>query len=756
MNYIINSDQLTLIADAIRGKTGKVDTITVDEMPDEISGISGGGSSGTTILSGTSYPSNAIGANGDIYLRTDNNIIESVTFQRPVTMQLDYYCNENSVIEFDCSLPSPTNTYDTPFGSRGSVDHFIAYNDGILRYLFSGTTGNVGNISEYYNKRIKITLSRTYCKMEFEGSEIYNVSFQGGTSTSTVKLGLSSLFTSNNGSDLSDCRSNVTFYGMKIYENGILVRDYVPYLGGLKYYVCEQLSGTIFQPIHGDLTGSSTTGDTYYIKEGFVKMNSEWVPLLGADIDDINISVTGTGISILSGTTEPDMSLGNEGDFYMQYYDGTDLPEGYSSLRYIEVGSTAGPYIDTGLTSSADISCEISLQLLNTPTTNKWFYGAFSGSKGSPILGFQNGRFEGYIVSGGAIQDNDTNVHTFLVDANGISVDGSVKQTGNWSAISVGTPLYLFARGGDIAAINNTRIFYCKQWNNGTLVRHLIPARRNSDSAIGMFDIVNNEFHANQGTGSFDGSDYTDNEVLGVFVKDNDTWQEVVGTTVSDIASTGTWTISDDYNDTTDKPSINSVTLAGNKTNEDLGIQSCIYDSQYDEVYTIVDGMRIVLATDVKAQALIPVMTNVNIPEGLVESGGYYGYGQYGSQNIWNAFDGNDSTYVTYQQEGVTGGWISYEFANDGHIRYVTKVVAMFGNYKTSNSIPATLYVYDEDDNEIEVATVTVSGYTPTTYGTFEFTVNRSIKKLKFVFGSKVSETNVFSHNIQAYGWVEL
>lgn len=45
MNYIISSDQLTAIADAIRAKTGKSDMITVDEMPDEISGISGGGSS---------------------------------------------------------------------------------------------------------------------------------------------------------------------------------------------------------------------------------------------------------------------------------------------------------------------------------------------------------------------------------------------------------------------------------------------------------------------------------------------------------------------------------------------------------------------------------------------------------------------------------------------------------------------------------------------------------------------------------------
>ena len=562
---------------------------------------SGGGGGGSTILNGTSDPTSAIGADGDVYLKTSNAVVESVTFVNPVIMQLDYYCNENSVIEFDCMLPAPTNSYDTPWGSRGNVDHFIAYNGGMLRYVFSGTSGDVGDISSYYNKRIKITLSRTYCKMEYEDSEVYNVTFEGGTSTSTVHLGLFSLFGNDSGSDNSMCRASGTLYGMKIYENGTLVRDYVPYMDGSKYCVIEQLSGTIFYSINGDLTGSSTAGDTYYIKEGFVKVNSEWVPLVGADIDDVNINVTGTGVSILSGTPEPDVSLGNEGDFYVQYYDGTDLPEGYSSLRYIEVGSTSGPYIDTGLTSSADISCEISLQLIGTPTANRWFYGAFSGSKGSPILGFQNNRFEGYIVSGGAIQDNDTDVHTFLVDANGISVDGSVKQTGNWSSISVGTPLYLFARGGDIAAINNTRIFYCKQWNNGTLVRHLIPARRDSDNAIGMFDIVNNEFHANQGTGSFDGSGYADNEVLAVFVKENDTWQEVVGTTVSNIASTGTWTMSDDYNDTTDKPSINSVTLKGNVTDADLGIQSCMYDPVTDELYTMVDGIRVVLASDIKA-----------------------------------------------------------------------------------------------------------------------------------------------------------
>jgi hypothetical protein len=39
-------DKLTAIADAIRAKTGKTDSLTLDQMPTEIGNISGGGSSG--------------------------------------------------------------------------------------------------------------------------------------------------------------------------------------------------------------------------------------------------------------------------------------------------------------------------------------------------------------------------------------------------------------------------------------------------------------------------------------------------------------------------------------------------------------------------------------------------------------------------------------------------------------------------------------------------------------------------------------
>lgn len=752
--YKITREELEDIADSIRAKTGKNNLMMVSEMPTEITSISGGGGGGggSTILNGTSDPDNAIGANGDIYLKTNNSILESVTFQRPVTMQLDYYCNENSVIEFDCSLPSPTNTWDTPFGSRGNVDHFIAYNGGILRYLFSGATGNVGDISEYYDKRIKIILSRTYCKVEFEDSEVYNVSFDGGTSTSTVKLGLSSLFTSNNGGDLADCRSNSTFYGMKIYENGILVRDYAPYFDGLVYCIINTLSGDIFYPLNGDLIGTSISGDTYNIVDSFVKVNSEWQLLNGSDVNDVNIAVSGTGISILTGATEPSASIGSEGDFYVQYYVAPDLPEGYTPLKYIEVGSTSGPYIDTGLTCSPNISCEISLQLTDTPTNDTWFYGTYTSYNGFAVLGFYHDRIEGYIGDlngGGVIQISDREIHTYTIDLNGISVDGVLKQTGNWNLVVTTNPIYLFARHGDLRPIDNTRIFYCKQWDNGVLVRHFIPAKRNSDDVIGMLDIVNNVFYTNRGSRSFIGQASTDNEILSIFVKDNSTWKKLIGTVITDIDSTGTWTMSDDYNNNINKPSINSVTLIGNKTNEDLGIQTCIYDETTDEVYTIVDDIRVVLVENVKYQPLIPAMVSINQPSGLVETGGYYGYGQYGRQNIWYAFDHNMNTSVYYQSEEVSDGWISYTFPN---IAYVSKIIANLGNYLASNSITASLYVYDENDTEIFIETKTVTGYASGSFGKFEFIVNKTISKLKFVFGFKTSATNIMTYDIQAYG----
>lgn len=48
-------------------------------------------------------------------------------------------------------------------------------------------------------------------------------------------------------------------------------------------------------------------------------------------------------------------------------------------------------------------------------------------------------------------------------------------------------------------------------WDNGSKVRDMIPCYRKLDNVIGMYDLVNNVFYTNQGTGSFaKGNDFTE------------------------------------------------------------------------------------------------------------------------------------------------------------------------------------------------------------------------------------------------------
>lgn len=288
MNYIIDGAQLTAIADAIRGKTGESSTMTVDEMPDEISGISGGGGSGATILSGTSFPSNQKGNNGDIYLVTaGSDAAGSIDIVRPQRIQVDYLMNANSTIEFDCTLPRPTNSYDTPWGSRGGADYFIAYDGGTLRYSFSDVMGNIGSISNYYNKRILITLSKTFCKVEHNGETIFNVAINGGTTTSSVYLGFFSLFTNNSGDDLDSTRASGSFHGCKIYENDVLVKNYIPFKDSQdKWCIKETIGDNLFYSVVGEPTGRLMEEGT--ILSSYVKVNSQWQLLIESNINDID------------------------------------------------------------------------------------------------------------------------------------------------------------------------------------------------------------------------------------------------------------------------------------------------------------------------------------------------------------------------------------------------------------------------------------------------------------------------------------
>ena len=240
--------------------------------------------------------------------------------------------------------------------------------------------------------------------------------------------------------------------------------------------------------------------------------------------------------AFLKGTSDISSTYGSNGMIYLKYL---DIEQFYNVKEYIAVGTTAGPYINTGLTTSSNVTkltteAEITYSYTDRPDNNTWMFGAFSGY--GLILGYQNGQTEGYVGSGGLLTGYDTDIHTIQFKNGSIYADDVLKQTGNWTQIPDNVPIYIFSRGGDNPVIKNTRIYRCKIWQNGELLRDFIPVQRKSDDEIGMLDIINNVFYTNDGTGSFScgGTSEITQPIIQSYVKYG-TWKELMGENIDKV-----------------------------------------------------------------------------------------------------------------------------------------------------------------------------------------------------------------------------
>ena len=103
------------------------------------------------------------------------------------------------------------------------------------------------------------------------------------------------------------------------------------------------------------------------------------------------------------------------------------------------------------------------------------------------------------------------------------------------------------------------RYYESKWWNDGTLVRHFIPCYRISDDKPGMYDIVNDVFYTNVGTGEFE---------LGPNLYPVTYETLLTNANFATVATTG------NYNDLTNKPTIptvNNATLTIQKNGTSVG-----------------------------------------------------------------------------------------------------------------------------------------------------------------------------------------
>lgn len=187
-----------------------------------------------------------------------------------------------------------------------------------------------------------------------------------------------------------------------------------------------------------------------------------------------------------------------------------DFDKEYQEVEYIE--STGPAYIDTGFVPNTNTKIDIEFETIQKGTNGVIFGGETTYNSSCFHLYNTSGNFDigfGSKNTGFAttVPYNLNTKYKFIMDKNGFDVNGT---TGTFPEPTISTTIsiFLFAvhRGNSSNVIDSNaqkRIYYCKLYDNGTLVRNMIPCYRISDNVIGMYDLVNNKFYTNAGTGAF-------------------------------------------------------------------------------------------------------------------------------------------------------------------------------------------------------------------------------------------------------------
>ena len=203
---------------------------------------------------------------------------------------------------------------------------------------------------------------------------------------------------------------------------------------------------------------------------------------------------SGTGVFIGSDEEEPSL-----------------LPDGYTQKTYIESSGTQ--YIDTLFKPNQDTRIVMDVEVVDQTNTSNALFGTRSASSSTaPLMLNLWSMNTGTMVRFDYFGDNatssislvgksvhiDTNKNVCSIDDATLTTDSGTGQTT--------LNLYLFTvnnTGGFNPNYNShMKLYSCKIYDNGTLIRDFIPCT-NPSGVAGLYDVAGNAFYANAGTGNF-------------------------------------------------------------------------------------------------------------------------------------------------------------------------------------------------------------------------------------------------------------
>ena len=197
------------------------------------------------------------------------------------------------------------------------------------------------------------------------------------------------------------------------------------------------------------------------------------------------------------------------------------IPSGYTEVEYIEniSGATAPTsttknnlaYIDTNFTPNQNTRTIADMQIIQASKNPRYFGSGKWNSLGYIVsqewtIGESNCRiYCKFGDSSGWIQTDyvpDMQRHIYDHNNDGkLLIDNVEIETLPTTSFTCETSMCIFTASRandtyvDLEETAFARLYNFKVYDNGTLVRDMIPCTRNSDGVAGVYDIVNNQFY---------------------------------------------------------------------------------------------------------------------------------------------------------------------------------------------------------------------------------------------------------------------
>ena len=456
-------------------------------------------------------------------------------------------------------LQSGSNPYMVVYGARNTSNNATQFGAWVYGSTFMTnactTSAKTSSLSVVKNKRYDIHISKSGANTATSPDDS-SINYDLGTGNRTdgnnasgndFLLAMNQSNSSSTGSWPCKCK----VWSCKIYDNGTLVRDFVPVVrksdsvagfydtANNQFYTNKNanaaalvagptVSGGLHLAISPDAAYdlSNLEIDADCISEGGTLTGDiDWSALPNLTIETgTTLDLAGHSLSApaISGSGTITDSVGTALFGY------EDVLSGYERIEYLQ--SSGSQYIDTGYVHNKDTKVLIRVEFTKvTGYSNGYcvFYGARAPS------GDRKTQLGGWLHGGKFMEAcDDSASDTTLSAATGTVYDVELAKTGSYGVLNLSTGVYTTLGSGNgyatspyqgsvpqtdyIFAIHqdggtswqcNMKCYGCKVWTGNVLVRDFIPVRRTSDGVLGLLDLAQGGFYVNKGSGSFSGGE---------------------------------------------------------------------------------------------------------------------------------------------------------------------------------------------------------------------------------------------------------